>query len=910
MKFYLLVLFTIFNLSHAFGQNFSITGTVESATDQSTFPGATVTLINPDDSNIIDGVVTDINGSFLVDKVEQGNYLLKIQFVGFKDFSREINIEKDLDLGVISLEETTTMLEEVQIVGKRPTGIQKGDTTQFNASSFKTMADASSQDLVEKLPGINLVDGNIQAQGENVQQILVDGKPFFGTDVNAALQNLPADAVASIEIFDKLSDKAELSGFDDGERIKTINIVTKPNRKKGQFGKATIGYGTDDRYQLGTSINLFNEDRRITITGLSNNINATSYSADPNSQGDVRTQNGIINTNSIGVNYGDEWGEKIEISASYLYSNRENEAEESKFRDYVLPSDSGQVYTENRFNNSINEDHRFEMRFEYNPDERNRILIRPNISLKHDRQNNYFTGLTRNDFRKINETENTSTGDNADYDYDNRIYYSHKFNKMGRSLTLHLNTGYHTNEEEGTRLANNVFYNAEDSIETLNQTSIRNRTGFSWEAQASYTEPIGEKGLVELEYEVGNRIDDSDKLLYNIVEEADHTYTQLDTALSNTFKSQYMTHEMEIGYQITWEKLKIQVETEYQLANLENDQVFPANFYLERSFSSVLPSLRADYEFSESKNLEFDYRTYTREPSIGQLQNVIDNSNPLQLRTGNPNLDQSYNHRMRFRYRSRNDETEENFFIYVGSSIATDYVANSTLIAEEARELSDGIVLEEGSQLSQPVNVNGYFDVGTYINYGKPVDFIKSNLSVNGWVGHTQRPGVINGEKNLSNSSNFRLGLSLSSNISEKVDFNLSTRSSYNIVENSLRPALNNNYFNQTTRVRANVIFWKGFIYRMDLNHQLNTGLAESFDNSFLLLNMSIGKKFLKNELAEISLNVYDLLEQNNNVNRNISELFVEDSQSTVLQRYFMLTLSYNFRNFSRGASEKDFEDI
>src|SRR5690606_37704932 len=165
-----------------------------------------------------------------------------------------------------------------------------------------------------------------------------------------------------------------------------------------------------------------------------------------------------------------------------------------------------------------------------------------------------------------------------------------------------------------------------------------------------------------------------------IVEEADNTYSRLDTALSNTFKSQYLTHEMEIGYQITLEKLKLQVEAEYQLANLQNDQIFPATFYMERSFSSVLPSFRADYKFSESKNLEFDYRTYTREPSIGQLQNVIDNSNPLQLSTGNPDLDQSYNHRMRFRYRSTNMETEENFFIYVGSSIATNYVANSTLI--------------------------------------------------------------------------------------------------------------------------------------------------------------------------------------------------------------------------------------
>lgn len=910
MKYSILILITLFSFSHAFSQNISISGTVESAVDRSTFPGATVILLNPSDSSLFKGTITDIEGNFKLEQINPGNYILQVQFIGFENYFRNLNLQKDLNLGRISLQEETTTLNEVIVVGKEPVGIQKGDTTQFNASSFKTLADASSQDLVEKMPGITLLDGKIQAQGEDVQQILVDGKPFFGTDVNAALQNLPAGVVASIQIFDKKSDKAELSGFDDGESIKTINIVTRPDRKKGQFGKATIGYGTDDRYQAGTSINLFNEDRRITITGLSNNINAVSYSADPNSQGDVRTQNGIINTNSVGLNFSDEWGEKIEISGSYQYSHRENEAEATKFREYVLPSDSGQVYTENSFNNRINEDHRFNMRFEYNPDERNRILIRPNVTLKHDRVNSFFTGLTENDFGRINETENTSTAENSDYDFDNRIYYSHKFNKKGRSLTLHVETGYHTNEENGTRVANNVFYNAEDSLEILNQTSIRNRTGLSWETQASYTEPIGKHGMVEIEYEVGNKIDDSDKLMYNILEEADNTYSRLDTALSNTFESQYLTHQAEIGYQLSLENFKIQVETEYQLAKLENDQVFPQAFYMERSFNSVLPSVRADYKFTDSKNIEFDYHTWTQEPSIGQLQDVIDNSNPLQLYTGNPNLDQSYNHWIRARYRARNPETEQTLYASIESSFASNYVGNSTFIAQEPTELQDGIILEEGSQLSQPVNLDGYYNFRSYFSYGRPLSFIKSNLGINAGIGHSQRPGMVNEETNFSASSNFRLGVSLSSNISDQVDFNISTRAGYNLVENSLRPALNNNYYNQTTRFRSNIIFWKGFVYRVDLNHQLNTGLAEDIDNSFLLLNMSLGKKFLKNDLAEVSINVYDLLEQNNNVNRNISELYIEDTQSTVLQRYFMLTLSYNFRHFSKGASMKDFEDI
>src|SRR5690606_13296812 len=206
------------------------------------------------------------------------------------------------------------------------------------------------------------------------------------------------------------------------------------------------------------------------------------------------------------------------------------------------------------------------------------------VSLKHDEQNTYFERLTEDDGGRINQTQNRFVGDNADYDFGNRLYYSHQFLKKGRSLTLHLNTGYHTNKDDGKRNAENRFYNAEDSVEILNQITVRERTGLSWEAQASYTEPLGKNGLVELEYEVGNRIDDSDKLTYNLLEEGEQTLTLLDTALSNTFNSEYLTHEFELGYQLSNEKYRIQIETEYQHASLSNDQFFPEASSMQRSF--------------------------------------------------------------------------------------------------------------------------------------------------------------------------------------------------------------------------------------------------------------------------------------------------------------------------------------
>ncbi len=909
---YVILFFAFFSgLSASNSQSHVISGEVQSATDQSTIPGATVVLEHLKDSSMINGVVTDFNGHFDLTKVQPGNYLLRFQFVGFKTHRIPVNITQDLNVGVVKLDEETTELEEIVVTAKRMSSQQKGDTTQFNADAFKTLNDASGKDLVQKMPGITVQDGTIQAQGEQVTQILVDGKPFFGTDVQAALQNLPAEVIQSIQVFDKKSDKAELSGFDDGERQKTINIVTKPNRRKGQFGKSTGGYGSNQRYLLGTSVNLFNEDRRITITGLSNNVNAIEYSADPNSQGESRTQDGIITTNIIGVNFSDDLGEKIELTGSYLFSHKENEGYSSLTRGYVL-TDNNQVYRQESKDNKKNMDHVFNLRFDYDIDSMNRIIVRPNVSLKHDNNNSHFLGNTQVDSGPLNQTENLLTSSNSDYDFNNWAYYSHKFRKKGRAFTFGLHTGYHTNKDDADRLGENVYYGEEEKNQTLVQKSHRDRAGISWEGQFSYTEPIGEKGQMELEYEIGNKLNDSDMRTYDVTEELNQpepTYV-LDSALSNTFKSDYMKHEAEIGYQYRHDKLRFVVEAEYQQAQLQNEQFFPKPYEMQPIFQSILPTVRVDYEFSKTNRIEFDYDTWTREPYIGQLQEVIDNSNPLHLRTGNPDLDQSMNNRFRIRYRGHDPEKEKSFFVYLASSFIQDNITNNTLVAESEIEVSEGVVLQPGSQLSRPVNVDGYWDFRSYVNFGRPIERIKSNMSVFGSINYTNNPAMVNNEVNFVKSGNIRAGFSFSSNISENVDFYFRTRSSFNDVENTLQPSLSTNYFNQSTQFSYDWIIWRGLTYRMDLNHQVNAGLSEGYDTNFLLLNASIGKRIFNNQRGEISMNVYDLLAQNSNIRRNVTEVYVEDIQSNVLQRYFMLTFTYNFRHFSKGTTMEDYEKL
>lgn len=891
----------------AFSQQITIQGSVQNASDKSMMPGAIISLQKATDEQPTNGVMTDGNGEFRFDKISPGNYLIKINYLGFKPLSRSVVVsDEPIELGTLLLVEDANELQEVKIVGQVATATIKGDTTDFNAAAFKTAADASAQELIQKLPGVTMEDGKVQAQGEDVQQILIDGKRFFGSDVAKALQSLPAEVIANIQIFNKKSDKAEMTGIDDGEEIKTINIVTKPDRRRGQFGKMTGGYGTNDRYMVGASVNLFNEDRRFTVTGLSNNINTTSFSADQSGDRGDRPQDGIIKTNSIGVNYSDMWSPKIEASGSYTYTNQENFGVQSRYQQFVSAADSGRVYNQNSRSTNQNGTHQADLRIDYKINAKNRLLIHPRMSANTGDGYSYFLGRTENINSPLNQTENTSNSESAGISFRNFLMFSHQFDKKGRSVTLRVRNDFSRNSSDNFRLADNIYFREPERSKVLNQYSDYNSNGNSWNVDLTYTEPVGKFGRIEVQHERGNRYADSKRRLYDF-SELTGDYTDLNRGLSNTFKSDYITEETELGYQFKNDKLRFQVEGEYQRAKLHNDQFFPSDFTLNRTFQNILPAARFEYKFSKTKNMELEYRANTDAPSIGQLQEVYNISNPLYVRTGNSNLVQSLQNRYRGQYRAQNPDNNHTFFAMVEASTASNYIGTSTLTARQPIPLTAVDTLQIGSQLSRPVNLDGYWTIRSFINYGQPLEFIKSKLSLFAFINHTKLPSQIDELTNFTATTYYRLGASLSSNISENVDFYLSTRTGYNIVNRSLRKTTEN-YFNQSTRARLTWVIWKGLVYRTDLSHQLNTGLSTGFNTNYMIWNMSIGKKVFANQRGEISLSVFDLLKQNVSIRRNVTDILVEDVQSNVLQRYFMLTFTYNLRHFSGGAkSESDF---
>ncbi len=938
MKKYLLLLLPFFFGAAATAQEFPIFGMVIDAKEETPLAGANVTLTSRADG-ATRGAVADEAGRFRL-SARPGAYELKVTYLGYQAYTQELVVENGpVRAGRITLEEEALNLQEAVVKEKLPTATMKGDTTQFNAGAYKVNPDASAENLIRKMPGVTVEGGQVQAQGENVQEVLVDGKPFFGNDPMAALRNLPAEVIDKIQVFDRQSDQAQFTGVDDGNTTKAINIITKPGMRSGQFGKVYAGYGPDGQYQGGGNVNLFKGDSRISLIGQANNINQQNFSTEDllgvvgssgqsgrggpgggrgggrwrRGGGDIGDfligeQNGISTTQAFGLNYTDKWGEKADVSGSYFFNRSENDALTTAFRDYITNSDFEQVYDEESRTATTNTNHRFNLRIDYKIDSSNSILIIPRLGLQYNDGRENTTGLNLFGGGPASKTLYELAPSLDALDFSNMLLFRHRFAKRGRTFSLNLNTSYNNKTGERRLLSENTFFEDVALSDTLDQFSGLFTDGWEIESRASYTEPLGKEGLVQFDYEASYQKGESEQETFDF-EESSQAYSLFNPTLSNTFSSNYLAQRAGMGYRMRGEKAMLFARVHYQWAQLEGEQVFPVADQLSRNFYNLVPGAFFRYEFSKQSNLRAGYRASTNPPSVSQLQEAIDNSNPLQLRTGNPDLEQNYSHRLFARYSSTNTEKSTVFYAMLSGQYSDNYIGNNTFTARQDTVIAEGITLQQGAQLIRPVNLEGYRNLRGFLTYGLPLKLLKSNLNINLSADYSRQPGQVNGALNYANNITYGLGLVLSSNISERVDFTISSQSSFSTVENSLSTRLNTEYFSQNSSLLANLIIANGFVFRTTLNHQLYSGLSEGFDQNYWLWSMGLAKKLFKNERGEVQLSVFDLLKQNTNIQRNVTEAYIEDVQTEVLQQYVMLTFTYQIRNFGKAPERRENEE-
>ena len=905
----------------------TVSGTVTDKNTGEPLPSATVSIATSADRESKKYTSTDLDGKFVFNSVVNGSYVIEVTYVGYKEDEKKLNVTDKKDSYIVNfkLSEDAQMLDEVSVQGRATRAEQKGDSLFYNAEAFKVMQGSSAEDLLSKMPGIVVEGGTIQAQGEDVKKILVDGKEFFEGDVNLAIKNLPSDVISSIEVFDKKSEQAEFTGFDDGEEVKTINIITKNGFKQGTFGEVSAGYGTDDRYKVNGNINFFNDDRRISVLGMSNNVNQQNFSQEdlagvmsssskggrgggmrgggggrPGGGGNssdfmVGSLGGVTSTNGLGLNYVDKWGDKVNITGSYFFNQSDNLVQQQTEREYfesVLP---GMTYNEYQENNMKNWNHRFNMKLDYQIDDRNSLQFRPTLSFQNNDNFGILQGQNMIDGATDSETEtNTNGGTNA-YSIGADLIYRHRFLKEGRTLSLMLN-GKMSNTEGDTYTD---YLNTVNALSGTPQTeeysqyknALNNQ--YSFRSNLSYTEKLSDYMQLQLGYKLSYSDTEADKKTYNRSTVTD-LYDQLDESLSNVYESGYLTQAGSIGLRYRQGKFNAMLGADVQWSTLSGDLTYPVADNMKNRYFSVLPNFTLRYSLDRTNSFQLRYRSSSSSPSVTNLQNVIDNTNPLFLTTGNPDLDQQISHTANLRY-IRTTKSGHTFIAMVGGTVRQDYVADSTFIAKEDMQLSETVTLNKGSQFTKPVNMDGYYSLQSMLTYGFPVDFIKSNVNFSLSANYSNVPTIFDGVKSKTNELNLIPKVIIGSNVSKNLDFTLSYSAGINKIFSSVDTSTGTDYITHTAAAKLGWTFLWGLTFRSTFNYIGYTGL-DTGNEDYFLWNVSLGKKFLKNNAAEIKIEAFDILKQNQAFTHSVGSNYYDYVNSNVLKPYAMLSFVYTIR--------------
>jgi len=909
-----------FGLLAANAQRFSIKGVVA---DSASAPleWATVALLAAQDSSLVNFATTDSKGGFEIKGVGDGKYVVQISFVGYTTYSRAIDLKEHLDMGSIVMEPQSNNLNEVLVTSDRIPVMVKKDTIEFNANSFKTQPNAVVEDLLKKLPGVTVdSDGTVRAQGQAVQNVLVEGKEFFGNDPKIATKNLPADAVDKVQVFDKKSDQATFSGIDDGQREKTINLELKEDRKNGFFGYAMAGGGTDERYEGRLSLNKFDAKQQFGLLAAANNINQQAFSiqdylsfsgemqrmmsggggsmrlefnSDSEDGGPIpfgfNNNNGLTTTWSGGLNLNRTFGKKknTELSANYFYNQLDNETQRVTNTQNFLP-EGAFTNRSNSLNHSQNDNHRLNLTLDTKIDSFNSVKLMTNLSYTETKTEVESASEALNGAKSLNDGARNSFSEGNSVNLSSSLLYRHKFAKKGRTLSTTFSFGLNNGDREGELEAVNQYYDPLSGnlnrIDSILQNQQQQSDRMNYGVVASFTEPLGNRKYLEFNYAYRLNRSESNREVYDFERENPNAPV-FNPLLSNQFTSDFDYHRGGLNFRWNTKKSNFTAGVQAQQAQLSGELPL-LDTKVNRSFFNWLPSVRWQYEFSRTRNLNFNYETSVREPSVTQLQPVADISDPLNIYQGNPNLDPEYAHQFRLHWMSFNPGTMNNFFSMLAFTYTQDKI-------QTAQTIDANFV-----RTNQPVNVENEYDLYATISYGMPIKAINTRLdaSLNGNYNRGIFP--VNGENNETQRISPSGELNLTYNYKELLEVTAGANASFNRTQYSLDPALNQEFVNQ--------VYTAGF----NLSLPLDIRIGSTFDYSIFggieeripLWSASVSKYLLKNKRGELKLSVFDILNRNVGISRVAQNNYVQEERITSLGRYAMLSFTYNLQGFGAKA--------
>ncbi|MEM9916704.1 MAG: TonB-dependent receptor [Bacteroidota bacterium] len=875
-------------------------------------PGATIVLMNASDSIMQGFSISDEKGRFIIRDVSAGDYLLQVSFIGYEIRYEALQVpegQATVEGPVIQMNAADALLDEILVSGERiPMAIRK-DTIEYNADAFQTREGAKVEDLLKKLPGVEVDrQGNVKAQGENVQQIFVDGKAFFGNDPKIATKNLPADAIDKVQVFDKKSEMAEFSGIDDGNERRAINLQLKDGKKKGYFGDLEAGYGTADRYKGKMNLNRFGKDTQLSMIGMANNVNEQGFSfedylgfigglgnlmaGDSEGAGRVRLdlneaglplnlarQDGILRTHAGGLNFNRDFGPKTEWTSSYFFNSVENELERSIFQQSLL-GDSGFVSESEGRRDSENSNHRLNVSLRHKIDSTQNLIFRGSLGWNEaalmdaeERRNLNVTGQ----LESAGLRSHTSEGDNLSWK--SSLTYRRRFRQKGRTLVADVAMGQQRRNTDALIYARNTFFEA-NLRDTLDQRQAEDERLNNYRFRLSFTEPL--KRGKYLEFKVAHQT--FDNRLGKDFFDRQGGVALFNSFLSRAYEQRYTYEQGGMNFRWNRRDYQLTLGAALQYYRLEG-RLLSETSPIKDSYLRLLPNLRFQRDFGGAKELTFDYRTSIQEPRLEQLQPIIDNSNPLLLYQGNPDLVPEYKHDWRVSYLSFSQFSQISLFGSISATYTQNKIINAQSIDASLR------------QRLRPVNVEDDWTTNSNVSFGAPLRFLKSRMSLD--MGHRYSRSILflNDQQNRVNRQNWSIEWSVSNRNTELVDLQIGAALGYNRLRYDVNEEFNQSYLDQTYFGDVRLQMGKRTSLTTSMDYTIYS--AESFGErqDVPIWKASVSQYFFKKK-GRLTFSVYDILDRNLGLRRNNDLNFVREERITALGRYFMLSAGWSIAGF------------
>ncbi len=918
-KFFTFLACLLFVITASAQTTGSVRGKLVDSTTKQSLKDASVTILDGRDSTLeVFGLARE-DGSFSLSNISFGEMLLQIKFQGYESVTRILNFSKtnsNINLGTLFLKQAANDLGNVTVT-QSPMRM-KADTLEINASAFKTKPNAVAEDLLRKIPGMEVgKDGTIKSQGEQVQRVLVNGKRFMGDDPKVATRNLPPDVIDKIQVFDDLSDQSKFSGFDDGNRVKTINITTKKDMRKGMFGKAVVGAGTDGNFDESFNFNKFDGDRQLTLLGQGNDINKQNFTQQNigggrggNGGGGGRgaggfgggggaTSSGITTVWAGGINYRDAWSKNIDAYGSYFYNAPSVSTIDNSNAQNILRPDSSTYNNSSSNSVSKNSNHRFQFNFENRIDSNNSLIFRPNVTFQNSTPNSSSTNVTTGGPKGIliNSSTSKTASYNSGYNINGtNLQFRHRFAKKGRTISLDMGFSASDNNGDGTNYSVNTFYLPRIKTDTINQFYRDSSRSFTLNPTVSYTEPIGKNQMIELRYSYNYNNNTTINNTYRY-DNASQKFSKFDSLFSNSYKYVNQSSTANLSYRLQQTKYSLNIGTGIQFTDLESDNT-TKNVQVKRNFVNLTPSVFFTYNYSRTKSLRVFYFGRTSQPSTNQLQPILTTTDSINFQFGNPNLKPQFSNSVRVLYSSFDPFTQKIIFATVNASMISNDIQSSI------------IQNPNGGKTTTYVNLGGTYNLSGYFNYGFPIKSPKSNLNFQSNINYSQTQSLLQNVSNYTRSTTLAQTIKWTTNLKNNFDMNLSTTYSYNPVRSTLSPTQNTSFTTLTLAADFTVYSNNGWIIASDFDLTKYGNRPDGYNTSVFLITPSIAKQFLKNKAGEIRLSCFDVLKQNVAISSQATANQIVTTRTNNLTRYFMLTFTYNLRSLTGQQPQQRMEGM